>query len=421
MKMRKELNNKGFSLVELMIATVILAIIVAPLLHTFVTAASTTARSRQMGDATLAGKNVSEMVEARSLSQLTSGCTPDGNGRYVVNLNNVQAGSSIFDAKITLDPSTYRTGDANNKGLNDFMMSDYSNMDAVFVQSLGPDNPDVLSRMEFESKADTEYQYGWSENKENFLRTMVITVDEDSSHQISVSLEIQYEYDITYLKEDTSSPADPADPNDPVDLVPADGTVVNKISYSLLDDYSPAVNQGRWPNIYIVYYPFYDEGGNAAKHDVIVVENNLKKTEGNQDKEAIPFKLFLVKERVDELGPTVLNKYPQYKNYASKDSQYYADVEQYVPVNADDYAVIYSNANERLYGSPNDGELDGVNYWIYFGNYFKERGYFAGKHGDLVSKTAQDRVYDVTVDIYADGDLDTGTPPIHTVKSTKLR
>ena len=70
MKMRKELNNKGFSLVELLIATVILAIIVAPLLHSFVTAAHTTVRSRQIGDATLVSENIAEMVEATSLTQL---------------------------------------------------------------------------------------------------------------------------------------------------------------------------------------------------------------------------------------------------------------------------------------------------------------------------------------------------------------
>ena len=69
-KMRKELNNKGFSLVELLIATVILAIIVAPLLHTFVTAATTTVRSQKMGDATLASENLAETVEATDLYTL---------------------------------------------------------------------------------------------------------------------------------------------------------------------------------------------------------------------------------------------------------------------------------------------------------------------------------------------------------------
>ena len=53
MKLRKELNNKGFSLVELLIATIILGIVVAPLLHTFVVSAKTAARGSQLGDAVL--------------------------------------------------------------------------------------------------------------------------------------------------------------------------------------------------------------------------------------------------------------------------------------------------------------------------------------------------------------------------------
>ena len=80
MKLRKELNNKGFSLVELLIATVILAIVVAPLLHTFVTAANTTARSRQIGDATLVSENIAERVEATALFDLFNEPDP---GKYL--------------------------------------------------------------------------------------------------------------------------------------------------------------------------------------------------------------------------------------------------------------------------------------------------------------------------------------------------
>ena len=42
-----QLNNAGFSLVELLIAMVVLAIIVVPLLHSFVTSARTNAKSRR--------------------------------------------------------------------------------------------------------------------------------------------------------------------------------------------------------------------------------------------------------------------------------------------------------------------------------------------------------------------------------------
>ena len=40
---KRQLNNEGFSLVELLIAIVILSIIVVPLLHSFVTSARTNA------------------------------------------------------------------------------------------------------------------------------------------------------------------------------------------------------------------------------------------------------------------------------------------------------------------------------------------------------------------------------------------
>ena len=43
---RRQLNNEGFSLIELLIAIVILSIIVVPLLHSFVTSARTNAKSR---------------------------------------------------------------------------------------------------------------------------------------------------------------------------------------------------------------------------------------------------------------------------------------------------------------------------------------------------------------------------------------
>ena len=61
-------GNGGFSLVELLVAVIILGIIVSPLLHTFVTGAVTASKSRKMGDATLAAQNISEAIEASDLN-----------------------------------------------------------------------------------------------------------------------------------------------------------------------------------------------------------------------------------------------------------------------------------------------------------------------------------------------------------------
>ena len=67
---RKQLNNEGFSLVELLIAIVILSIIVVPLLHSFVTSARTNAKSRSTMHATAIAEDIMEMFEAHSLEEM---------------------------------------------------------------------------------------------------------------------------------------------------------------------------------------------------------------------------------------------------------------------------------------------------------------------------------------------------------------
>ena len=68
---KRQLNNDGFSLVELMIAIVILSIIVIPLLHSFVTAARTNAKARNTMHATAIAEDVMENFEAYALEDIT--------------------------------------------------------------------------------------------------------------------------------------------------------------------------------------------------------------------------------------------------------------------------------------------------------------------------------------------------------------
>ena len=69
---KRQLNNEGFSLVELLIAIVILSIIVVPLLHSFVTSARTNAKSRTTMHATAIAEDVMEMFEAHSLEEMSA-------------------------------------------------------------------------------------------------------------------------------------------------------------------------------------------------------------------------------------------------------------------------------------------------------------------------------------------------------------
>lgn len=64
---RKERNNKGFTLVELLVAVTILAIIVVPFMQSFVTAAKTNAKAKKIQNATELASNVMEELKSNDI------------------------------------------------------------------------------------------------------------------------------------------------------------------------------------------------------------------------------------------------------------------------------------------------------------------------------------------------------------------
>ena len=54
----KKKNNRGFSLIELLVSVTILAIIVIPLMHSFITAVRTNEKAKRTLNATTAGQNL---------------------------------------------------------------------------------------------------------------------------------------------------------------------------------------------------------------------------------------------------------------------------------------------------------------------------------------------------------------------------
>lgn len=109
-------SNAGFSLVELLIAVTILAIIVIPLLHMFVTSTRINVKSRQMLRGTTVAQDIMEGLKAYTLEEVKAQFTPpDGvgagsyfypsEGFYVVNANMIQGGvREITELEIT-DPT----------------------------------------------------------------------------------------------------------------------------------------------------------------------------------------------------------------------------------------------------------------------------------------------------------------------------
>ena len=128
----QQLNkNAGFSLLELLIAVTILAIITIPMLHMFVTSARINGKSRITLRATVLAQDIVEGLKAyhieeiqdqfdtKHLDMLNSSITceecrydDDGSNVYYFYLKNVKLENNTFDAKIKLDASAYIDGTA---------------------------------------------------------------------------------------------------------------------------------------------------------------------------------------------------------------------------------------------------------------------------------------------------------------------
>ena len=65
-------NNKGFSLVELLVAMVILMVVSIPLLHAFVTTAYTNRDASRLMSATDAAENIMEKFEYQDIEELVN-------------------------------------------------------------------------------------------------------------------------------------------------------------------------------------------------------------------------------------------------------------------------------------------------------------------------------------------------------------
>lgn len=127
---KKIINNKGLTLVELLVTITILAIVVVPLLNTFVASERLNNKAQNRMKATVIAENLMEEFEDISVEQLANsvGATPDADGKYVFYYNSADLsewGSNLFNAIVTLDPSGAYSA------LNDTVVSDVNAITAT--------------------------------------------------------------------------------------------------------------------------------------------------------------------------------------------------------------------------------------------------------------------------------------------------
>lgn len=154
-------DQKGFTLLEVLIAMFILVIIAVPLCRVYVSAAQTNAKARKQASATAVAENTMEGINAfsyddvirqfeevsdgeflicQNVSQRHGSVGADGKAVYV--LEGVGEDAYQFDVRVTIDPSVYeRENESDDRKVNDYelvAMSGYNSAkDYLYVLAEG--------------------------------------------------------------------------------------------------------------------------------------------------------------------------------------------------------------------------------------------------------------------------------------------
>ena len=328
-------SNKGFSLVELIAAVAILAVVVTPLLHSFVTSTNISRKATIISEATLAGKNILETIDATSVSEwqeiVTNGraadllkdedidvsVTPIGrfdrngiletdNGNFTVGLTNIKGGNNLYDAKVeftrgdideTYEDANGIAKDSTSHGLyliNDEDISKYTGMDGVFCQSeLKTANPDILVDKAYEQKAKIESEVPEKYNSRE--RYIFIQTWKDSEGFVYADVYYTYKFNYTVLDRD-GYPTE-STKNWPVEFNIGNTDVT--FHYSLFPGGFQPRNKDGSVSLYLMYFPDYykykneDTGaeGVRAHKDIIDVFNVAE--EGHE----VDLKVFIYKQK----------------------------------------------------------------------------------------------------------------------------
>jgi len=415
---RKSIDNRGFSLLELLVGVMILAIIVAPLLHVIVTSARTAAKSREMHNATLAAQNVVETMNSMQLGEILSDISafkkssgaglgglsdiassaglytynaatdtfaeitnynnikPDGE-IYYIGLNDVASAKSTYDAMVELNANVFQS-------YNDNYITTYTEMNAVFAQPMDDgatlNNPDSIAANSFANQAVIEgISLGCDidVDKSDFIHHMVRNIDinitrSGSGANAIVAVNARYTYTASYTF---------AVPVLDANGVPTGATnpVTKKLGTYSCDYVVYNGSAADFTSVNFFYYPNYNHTVSNAENIVINNKNGLA------------FTFFLVKQNTPGYTDGV-------KDGIDYDALYSANLSLKEPYDilrgSNSIASVYTNMNAHL-GTGEELYTHSV-FRVYNGIWFS----YDTSTGTLVSSDDLNRLYNVKVDLY---------------------
>lgn len=187
-------NNSGFTMVELVLATMVLTIIMVPLMRSFMVGANLTGRASSYGKTTSALENVMEVVQGAEMDQFdaymtalalndaavdTSNVASNGSGTYIIEPTNFQG---LDNQRVQVTVKEVDSSDPLYT-LNGADLASYTNMDMSLIQ-VEENDPDEYGFGRLESKFSG---FNWA-NMSNVQRSIDITLTFNGYYDVADTL-----------------------------------------------------------------------------------------------------------------------------------------------------------------------------------------------------------------------------------------
>ncbi len=470
-------NNKGLTLVELLIGVAILGIIVAPLLNSFAVSARTATKSREIGEATNVAQNISEMLQGNELELITNGSTLLGGqvdnvtgidpltgttDNIVIDVSDIDNGDSTFDARVTLtagdvavegnydtilDANSITWGNTVFETINMQDVVNYDNMDAMFSQlkfitneELGiGTSGDVTNIADIANSQDPDLMSYY-----DALKVAEGMVDDGDSIYLGDKINEDTGYyekgwKDEVVQRDRRIVINIYSASDTEKLLNADITYEYEFTFTTQNGEKITLNADtnpieckrtmtlfqtpydysvRYPTIYILYHAYYKPGSTPGSIDeIITINNNIDET-GLTNPQRLPVNLYIIKQK-NPNGDRLFGTFKDDENYRAQIQL----VQSYQANENTDYMMIYSNAGEG-HTTPLDPEF---RYYNGLGAYYPTNWEEAPvtldpsatppTSSNLQKSEQQYRMYNVQIDILDDDD---NTDVIFSLQSSKL-
>ena len=386
-------DNSGLSIVEVLVAVAILAIVFVPLLKTFTQASTINARAQKLQNVTSLAEGVMEDVKGKSIQELhdlaieradvsflpldADGTLTKGNLNnvppYTVTYENVTATQGItYDAVVTIATENYKNktkgaddigdvSDANIRELPQINKVD-SNRNAVLSWELNKYDNKALENLAAENSVTGSDIATLKDSYKNTAEKYInIEINEDSeTSSTKVSCEVEYK---------TGKNASD-----------------KSLKYLVYTGYfvEPLASEPAGPNIYLFYTLSENVKDGASNIADPIKKENIKIEDKTTGKRHNVY--FIMQDGVDKLSTTNGSEVTlDISGSGYSESIYY------------DKTSIFTDAITYLAGaSTPDDESDDV----YFFSNLKDKN---GNSGELFNSKSKDRIYYVTVEIKEHG------------------